>query len=68
MVIDALKGAIDVELSEDQLAARRKAWKPRLNDFGSGALWRYAQTVGSAAKGAVTQPGARAERHVYADI
>ncbi len=68
VVIDALRGAIDVELSEDQLAERRKAWKPRLTDFGSGALWRYAQTVGSAAKGAVTQPGARAERHVYADI
>ena len=37
-------------------------------DFQSGCLWRYAQTVGEAEKGAVTHPGARAETHVYADI
>ncbi len=68
VVIDAKKGTIDVELSEAELAARRKAWTPRQTDFGSGALWRYAQTVGPACKGAVTHPGARAETHVYADI
>ncbi len=68
IVIDAQAGTIDVELSDDELAARCKAWKPRPTDFGSGALWRYAQTVGPAAKGAVTHPGARAETHVYADI
>ncbi len=62
------RGTIDVELSDDELAARRKAWTPRPTDFGSGALWRYAQTVGPAAKGAVTHPGASAETHVYADI
>ncbi len=68
IVIDARAGTIDVELSDDELAARRKAWKPRQTDFGSGALWRYAQTVGPAVKGAVTHPGAAAETHVYADI
>ena len=68
IVIDADAGTIDVELSEGELAARRAAWKPRPTDFGSGALWRYAQTVGPALKGAVTHPGAAAERHVYADI
>ena len=68
IVIDARAGTIDVELSDDELAARRKAWKPRPTDFGSGALWRYAQTVGPAVKGAVTHPGAAAETHVYADI
>ena len=36
--------------------------------FGSGTLWKYAQTVGDAEKGAVTHPGARAETHVYADL
>ena len=40
----------------------------RDNGYGSGALWRYAQNVGPAYKGAVTHPGAAAERHVYADI
>ncbi len=68
IVIDARAGTIDVELSDDELAARRKAWKPRPTDFGSGALWRYAQTVGPAVKGAVTHPGAAAETHVYAAI
>ena len=48
--------------------ARRKAWKPRQHDYQSGAIWRYAQTVGDAEKGAVTHPGGKAETHVYADI
>mgnify|MGYP001236389103 FL=1 len=68
IVIDAEKGILDVELSEEELEARRKEWKPRQHDFQSGALWRYAQTVGSAEKGAVTHPGAAAETHCYADI
>ncbi len=68
VVIDARAGTIDVELTEAELARRREAWRPRDTDFGSGALWRYAQTVGPAVKGAVTHPGARGERHVYADI
>ncbi len=66
--IDAEKGRLDVELSEKELESRRQAWKPRRHDFQSGALWRYAQTVGPACDGAVTHPGARAETHVYADI
>src|SRR5690606_41853762 len=68
IVIDAEKGILDVELSEEELEARRKEWKPRQHDFQSGALWRYAQTVGSAEKGAVTHPGAAAETHCYAAI
>jgi dihydroxy-acid dehydratase len=66
--IDAEKGVIDLEVDAKTLETRRKAWKPRLSDYGSGALWRYAQNVGPAYKGAVTHPGAGAERHVYADI
>jgi len=50
------------------MAARRAVWVPRKTDYGSGALWRYAKTVGPAYKGAVTHPGAAAETHVYADI
>jgi dihydroxy-acid dehydratase len=68
IVIDAKKGRLDVELSAKELAARRRKWKPRRHDFQSGALWRYAQTVGSARWGAVCHPGAAAETHVYADI
>jgi len=66
--IDAEKGVLQVELSEEELEKRRQSWKPRKHDFQSGAIWRYAQTVGPAHKGAVTHPGAKAETHVFADI
>ncbi|MGB1547830.1 MAG: dihydroxy-acid dehydratase, partial [Alphaproteobacteria bacterium] len=68
IAIDAGKGTIEVELSDAELAARAKAWKPREPNFGSGALWRYAQDVGDAEKGAVTHPGAKGEKRAYADI
>ena len=66
--IDAEAGTIDLDVPEDVMATRRAAWVPRATDYGSGALWRYAKTVGPAYKGAVTHPGAAAETHVYADI
>ena len=66
--IDAEVGTIDLDVPEAILAARRAAWVRRTNDYQSGALWRYSQTVGPAYKGAVTHPGAAAETHVYADI
>jgi dihydroxy-acid dehydratase len=68
IVIDAEAGVLDVELSAEELAARRAAWTPRTHDFQSGALWKYAQQVGDACLGAVTHPGGAAETHVYADI
>lgn len=68
ITIDAATGQLDVELSEAEIETRRQAWQPRGHDFQSGALWRYAQTVGSALQGAVTHPGAAAETHCYADI
>jgi dihydroxy-acid dehydratase len=68
IAIDAAAGAIHVELSDAALAERRKSWKPRRHDYQSGALWKYAQTVGDAEKGALTHPGGKAETHVYADI
>jgi len=66
--IDAEAGTIDLEVPEAEMAERRARWQPRVNDYQSGALWRYSRTVGPAYKGAVTHPGASAERHVYADI
>tara|TARA_R110000824_G_scaffold13280_10_gene57964 strand:- start:6490 stop:8211 length:1722 start_codon:yes stop_codon:yes gene_type:complete len=66
--IDAEKGVIDLEVDESILAERRKKFTRRETDYGSGALWRYAQNVGPAYQGAVTHPGAKAEKHVYADI
>ena len=66
--IDAESGTIDLDVADDVLAARKAKWQPRVTDYQSGALWRYAQNVGPAYKGALTHPGAKAERHVYADI
>ena len=66
--IDADKGTLNVELSEAEMAERRKAWQPRKTDYNSGTIWKYAQTVGAAEKGAVTHPGGGAETHCYADI
>jgi dihydroxy-acid dehydratase len=68
IAIDAQAGTLEVELSAEELEVRRKDWRPRRHDFQSGALWKYAQTVGPAEKGAVTHPGAAAETHVYADV
>ena len=68
ITIDAIKGEISVDLSDAELAERKGAWKgARTNDYTAGALWKYAQLVGSARKGAVTHPGAEGESHVYMD-
>jgi dihydroxy-acid dehydratase len=56
VAIDADAGTLDVELPDDELAARRAAWTPRATAYGSGALWKYAQLAGSARFGAVTAP------------
>jgi len=66
--IDAKKGTVNVRLSKKQLAVRRKKWRPRKINFGSGTLWKYAQTVGPAYLGASTHPGKRNEVKCYADI
>jgi len=68
IAIDANTGRIDIEVSEAELAERKKSWKPHETNYGSGALWKYAQQVGPAHLGAVTHPGFAGEKHVYADI
>jgi dihydroxy-acid dehydratase len=68
ITIDAETGEINVDLSDEEMAARKAEWSTRGTDYNAGAIWKYAQTVGSAEKGAVTHPGAAAETHVYADI
>ena len=68
IAIDAIAGTIEHEVPDAEMAVRREAWRPRGTDYNSGALWRYAQNVGPAYKGALTHPGAKAETHVFADI
>ncbi|MEC8289501.1 MAG: dihydroxy-acid dehydratase, partial [Pseudomonadota bacterium] len=66
--IDANKGRLDVELSKAELEKRKKRWRPRKTNHNSGAIWRYAQTVGPASGGAVVHPGAKGETHTYVNI
>ncbi|MFE1601421.1 dihydroxy-acid dehydratase [Methylobacterium sp. ID0610] len=66
--LDAIQGILAVDLSDEELAERRKAWTPRGNEATSGYLWKYAQTVGPAVTGAVTHPGGAQETLAYADI
>ncbi len=66
--IDAASGTIELEVDEATLEKRRASWRPRETMYASGALWKYAQLVGPARNGAITHPGAKAEKHVYADI
>ncbi|WP_420393997.1 dihydroxy-acid dehydratase [Acuticoccus sp.] len=68
ITIDAVAGTMEVELTDGELDERRSAWAPRPSAFGSGALWKYAQTVGPAEKGAVTHPGGTEEVRAYADV
>jgi dihydroxy-acid dehydratase len=66
--LNAAKGTIDVKLTKAELDKRRQAWKAKKPECTSGYLWKYAQQVGPAVKGAVTHPGGSAETTCYADI
>ena len=68
ITIDANTSSISVNVSDEEFAKRKASWKPRKTDYNSGALWKYAQLVGPAEKGALTHPGGAAETHMYADI
>jgi dihydroxy-acid dehydratase len=67
IAIDAEAGTIEVEVDKSELDARRQAWRAPSTMYGSGSLWKYAQTVGAAAAGAVTHPGAAAESRSYGE-
>ncbi len=66
--IDADAGLLDLEVDSAELETRRRQWRPRQTRYGSGAIWKFAQSVGPAYLGAVTHPGQNGERHVYADL
>ena len=69
ITLNAIEGTISVDLTDDEMAARKADWKgPKETIYASGALWKYAQLVGATYKGAVTHPGGGAEAHVYADL
>ena len=68
ITLNAITGEISVALTDAELAARKTQWTgPRETQYATGAIWKFAKLVGGARYGAVTHPGAKAERHVYMD-
>src|SRR6185436_15403720 len=57
IAIDADAGVLTLEVEEAEMAARRARWQAPKGPYQSGAMWRYAQTVGAAERGAVVHPG-----------
>lgn len=53
VTIDVEKRRIDVDLTESELAARRKAWAAPAPRYKQGVFAKYAKLVGSASRGAV---------------
>ena len=60
--IDAVKGTIEVALSNSELAARAKTWKARTTDYQSGAIWRCSAD-GRACPRWRSHPSGRCERN-----
>ncbi|KAJ6817566.1 Dihydroxy-acid dehydratase chloroplastic [Iris pallida] len=54
ITIDVQKKAIDVQLTEEQLAERRRKWTPPPYKATSGVLYKYIKNVQSASTGCVT--------------
>ena len=56
VVVDVEARTLDVELSDDELAARLAAWTPPAPRYRQGVFAKYAALVSSASEGAVTRP------------
>ena len=52
--MDVESRSLDVEVSEEEMEARRKVWQPPVSKYQRGVLAKYAKLVGSASTGAVT--------------
>src|SRR5919199_3858516 len=56
ILIDTVKGKIDLILSKIEITRRKRKWKPTKPHYTKGALAKYASLVQSASQGAVTLP------------
>jgi dihydroxy-acid dehydratase len=56
VVLDVEARSLSVELSDDELVARLRDWKPPAPHYASGVFAKYAALVSSASEGAVTRP------------
>ena len=59
VTIDVEERDLSVDLTEEELAERRDAWERPDPNYTNGVLAKYGATFGSAAEGAVTNPGVR---------
>ena len=53
ITLDVANRALDLDVSEEELAGRRDGWEPRPPKYTRGVLGKYAKVVQSAAHGAV---------------
>jgi len=56
ITIDTETTAVDLHVSEEELARRKQGWRRPEPNYASGALAKYASLVGSSAQGAITNP------------
>jgi dihydroxy-acid dehydratase len=54
IAFDVPRRRLDVELSDDQIAARLREWRPPAPRYTTGVMAKYAKMVSSASEGAVT--------------
>jgi len=54
IIIDATKNSINLIVSDEEIAARRAAWKQPKLRVSKGLLYKYAKSVSTAAEGCVT--------------
>jgi dihydroxy-acid dehydratase len=54
ITIDAVQNQISVDVSEEEMVARRKAWSPPPFKVSQGMLYKYIKSVTSASEGCVT--------------
>ena len=59
ITVDIPERELSVDLDDAELEARREDWEPREPAYTSGVLAKYGTDFGSAANGAVTNPGAK---------
>jgi dihydroxy-acid dehydratase len=56
ITLDVDARRLDVDLSEEEIAARMDGWTPPAPRYTTGVLAKYASLVSSAAEGAITRP------------
>ncbi len=54
--IDVNKRLLEVEISDEEIRSRMKAWKAPKGRYPTGVFAKYAALVSSASEGAITRP------------